>query len=124
MASVASGGTADRITARILFKVLRRGSGTRARYSSTSFGGTLPFAAEPRLREFACFIRVLPHDAESAAHPGARHRERDEGEGIPVGSAGGPAAPGRHSAHNAHDKAHDAARQRVLHGPIGREPRR
>src|SRR5882762_3109077 len=45
MASVASGGTAARIAARIFFKVLRAGSGTPARYSSTFFGGRLPFAA-------------------------------------------------------------------------------
>src|ERR1022692_471883 len=60
MASVASGGTADRIAARILFNVLRAGSGTAARYSSTFFGATLPFAAEPRSPEFAFFIRVSP----------------------------------------------------------------
>jgi hypothetical protein len=60
MASVASGGTADRITARILFKVLRAGSGTPARYSSTSVGATLPFEAAPRSPEFTCFIQVLP----------------------------------------------------------------
>src|SRR6266849_4152347 len=58
MASVASGGTADRIAARTLFKVLRAGSGMPARYSSTSFEATLAFAAGPRSREFAFFIRV------------------------------------------------------------------
>src|SRR5216684_1507457 len=52
MASVASGGTADRIAARILFKVLRAGSGTPARYSSTFFGAPLLFAAGPRLPDF------------------------------------------------------------------------
>jgi len=51
MASVASVGTADRITARTLFKVLRAGSGTPARYSPTLFGATF-FAAEPRSRRF------------------------------------------------------------------------
>src|SRR5271157_4048906 len=58
MTSVASGGAADRIAARILFNVLRAGSGTPARYSSTFFGVTLPFAAVPRSPEFAFFIRV------------------------------------------------------------------
>src|SRR6266571_2350578 len=57
MVSVASGGATDRIKARILFKVLRAGSGTRATYSSTSFGATLRFAAEPRA--FAFFIRGI-----------------------------------------------------------------
>src|SRR5271166_4205782 len=59
MASVASAGTTDRITARTLFKVVRAGSGTPARYSSTSFGMTLPFAAGPRSRECAFFILLL-----------------------------------------------------------------
>src|SRR5271157_1738586 len=59
MTSVASGGAADRIVARILFKVLRAGSGTPARYSSTFFGVTLPFAAVPRSLEFAFVIRVI-----------------------------------------------------------------
>src|SRR6266566_8845321 len=59
MVSVASGGAKDRITARILFKVLRAGSGTRATYSSTSFGAALRFAAEPRARAFAFFIRGI-----------------------------------------------------------------
>src|SRR2546427_8553070 len=47
MASVACGGTADWITARIFFKVVRAGSGTPARYSSTLFGVALPFAGKP-----------------------------------------------------------------------------
>src|SRR6266581_9333155 len=59
MVSVASGGAKDRITARILFKVLRAGSGTRATYSSTSFGAALRFAAEPRALGFAFFIRGI-----------------------------------------------------------------
>src|SRR5271165_2642355 len=59
MTSVASGGAAARIAARTLFKVLRAGSGTPARYSSTVCGAVLPLAAEPRLRELAFFIRVI-----------------------------------------------------------------
>ncbi len=59
MTSVPSGGTADRIVARILFKVLRAGSGTPARYSSTFLGATLPFADEPRPLEFAFFMREI-----------------------------------------------------------------
>src|SRR5712664_1927248 len=67
MVSVASGGTADRIAARILFKVLRAGSATRARYSSMFFGGLfgalfgapLPFGGELRLPDFTFFIRAL-----------------------------------------------------------------
>src|SRR5260370_40291962 len=59
MASVASGGKAERIAARTLFKVLRAGSGTAARYSSVVFGAARPFAAEPRLRAFDFFIRAI-----------------------------------------------------------------
>ena len=58
MVSVASGGTADRIAARILFKVLRAGSGTPARYSSTFFGARLAFVAEPRLPDRTFFMRA------------------------------------------------------------------
>src|SRR5271165_3819172 len=61
MASVASGGAMDRIAARTRFNVLRAGSGTRARYSSTSFGGRLRFAGKPRARELAFFIDTLQH---------------------------------------------------------------
>ena len=46
MVSMASGGTAERITLRIFCKVLRPGSGTPARYSSTFFGAALPFVRE------------------------------------------------------------------------------
>src|SRR5882762_3391042 len=56
MTSVASGGTAERIVARILLSVLRAGSGILARYSSTSFGATLAFAVERLLPDFAFFI--------------------------------------------------------------------
>src|SRR5947209_20503854 len=59
MVSVASGGRADRIAARSLFKVLRPGSGTPARYSSTFFGTRLPFAPEPRSPDLAFFMRVI-----------------------------------------------------------------
>src|SRR5271165_5782435 len=55
----ASGGTADRIAARTLFNVLRAGSGTPARYSSTFFGAALPFAAELRSPEFPFFMGVI-----------------------------------------------------------------
>src|ERR1700737_4897593 len=56
MASVASGGTADRIAARTFFKELRAGSGTAARYSSVFFGAALPFMVEPRAPAIAFFI--------------------------------------------------------------------
>src|SRR6266481_5463960 len=56
MTSVASAGTAERIVARILLKVVRPGSGTLAMYSSTSFGPTLAFALERLLPDFAFFI--------------------------------------------------------------------
>src|SRR6266699_1455003 len=63
MVSVASGGTADRIATRILFKVLRAGSGTPARYSSTFFGASLPFAAELRLPDFTFFMWEMLQEA-------------------------------------------------------------
>src|SRR5258708_745731 len=59
MVSVASVGTADRIAARILFKVLRAGSATLARYASTLFGAPLLFAAELRLPDFTFFMRAI-----------------------------------------------------------------
>jgi hypothetical protein len=55
MVSVASGGRADRIAARIVFKVLRAGSGTPARYSSILFGVSPAFAADLRVAGLACF---------------------------------------------------------------------
>src|SRR5258708_6101643 len=57
MVSVVSAGTADRIAARILFKVLRVGSGRPARYSSTFFGVPLALAAELRVPDFTFFMR-------------------------------------------------------------------
>src|SRR5712671_187407 len=56
MTSVASAGTAERIVARILLRVVRAGSGTLAMYSSTSFGATLAFAVGRRLIALAFFI--------------------------------------------------------------------
>src|ERR1700741_4565988 len=56
MISTASGGTAERMAARIFFSVLRAGWGTRAMYSSTFFGAPLLFAADLRLRDFGFFI--------------------------------------------------------------------
>src|SRR5207245_4698749 len=69
MVSVASGGTADRIAARILFKVLRAGSGTPARYSSTFFGAPLPFAAELRLPDFTFFTRATLQNSHFKSMP-------------------------------------------------------
>src|SRR5215469_8260105 len=59
MVSVASGGRADRIAARILFKVPRAGSGTPARYSSILFGGSPALAADLRVVDLACFMRTM-----------------------------------------------------------------
>src|ERR1700674_2053304 len=78
---MASGGAADRIIFRTLFKVLRAGSRTPARYSSTLFGTRLPFATEPRSPEFVFFIWVTPHENSlqvclSDAGLFIRHRER------------------------------------------------
>src|SRR2546427_11400086 len=68
MVSVASGGPADRMAERILFKVLRAGSGTPARYSSTFFGAPLPFAAEPRLPDFTFFMRAILREFPLRVH--------------------------------------------------------
>src|SRR5258708_297499 len=68
MASVAPGGTAERIAARILFKVPRAGSGTRARYSSTLFAAPLLFAAELRSADFAFFMREMLQEARNRVH--------------------------------------------------------
>ncbi|SRR6266851_1174789 len=69
MTSVASAGTTDRIAARTLFNVLRAGSGTAARYSSTVLGTALPFASEPRLADaLAFFIRTMI-TGDWEAHP-------------------------------------------------------
>src|ERR1700736_2640413 len=76
MASVASGGTADRIAARILFKVPRAGSGTPARYSSTFFGAPLPFAAELRLPDFTLFMRAMLQEAPIQVYASARRARR------------------------------------------------
>ena len=51
MPSVVSDGATDRIVARILFKVLRAGSETLARYSSMVFGTDLPFLVIPMPRD-------------------------------------------------------------------------
>src|SRR5271170_3070747 len=67
MTSVVSGGTTDRIVARTRFRVLRAGSGTPARYSST-LCGALPF--EPGSLEVAFFIpTVRAHAWAPTLHP-------------------------------------------------------
>src|SRR5438128_5689232 len=79
MSSVVSAGTTDRIAARTLFNVLRAGSGTAARYSSTVSAAAVVFAAAGRARdeffsifkscqEEHAFSRTLP-DLVSAALP-------------------------------------------------------
>src|SRR5437879_2875066 len=79
MVSVACGGTADRIAARILFKVLRAGSGTPARYSSTFFGAPLPFATELRLPDFTFFMRAMLQELPLQVHaPDRRAAVRHE----------------------------------------------
>src|SRR5467141_3061821 len=72
MASAASGGAADRIAERISFRVPRAGSGTPARYSSTFFGGPLPFAAELRLPDFTFFMRPMLREVSIEVYASAR----------------------------------------------------
>jgi hypothetical protein len=52
---VASGGTTERIVARIVFKVVRAGSGIPARYPSMLFGALLVFPAGLRRAGFVPF---------------------------------------------------------------------
>src|SRR6266702_3035423 len=79
MVSVACGGTADRIAARILFKVLRAGCGTPARYSSTFFGAPLPFATKLRLPDFTFFMRAMLQELPLQVHaPDRRTAVRHE----------------------------------------------
>src|SRR5215469_1287004 len=66
MTSVASGGTTERIVARILFKVLRAGSGTPARYSSMLFGVSPVFSAA--LRRAGLFPFTEEHYENFHAH--------------------------------------------------------
>src|SRR5260370_13413514 len=63
MISVVSGGTAARIAVRILSNVLRAGSGTRARYSSTLFGAPLRLAAGLRFPDFRFFTSAILQEA-------------------------------------------------------------
>ena len=55
MTSAVSAGTADRIVARTLFKVLRAGSETWDRYWSTVLKVELLFAEEARARAHAAY---------------------------------------------------------------------
>ena len=59
MTSVASGGTAERIVARIVFNVVRAGSGTVARYSSMLFGASLVLSAAWRRAGVAGFTEAF-----------------------------------------------------------------
>src|SRR5271166_1829632 len=70
MTSVASGGATERITARTFSRVLRAGSGTDARYSSTFFGAAVVFINQSS-RERAA--RLLP----------CRHRLRHLVDAVP-----------------------------------------
>jgi len=50
--------TTERIAARIFFKALRAGSGTRAKYSSTFLGGPVRLAGDLLLRDFVFFTQA------------------------------------------------------------------
>src|SRR5271166_1297983 len=92
MTSVASGGATDRIAARTFSRVLRAGSGTAARYSSTVFGAALLFVPEPRPPAIAFFMRRKTHpqpspqyEAQSYVRPDLfrRHRLRHLVDAVP-----------------------------------------
>src|SRR5580700_7548711 len=76
MISVASGGAAERMTARISFKVLRAGSGTPARYSSIVLGARLGFAVKVPLAGFAFFIRAMLQELSPQLHQKAGLRRQ------------------------------------------------
>ena len=61
--------------------------------------------------------------AEFAACPSTRHGKHDERKWIPMRPEGGSLVPGHCRTHNTHDKSHNAARQGMCHGSLGREPR-
>ena len=69
MVSVASGGKAERIAARILFKAVRAGSGTLARYSSMFRGAPLRFGTERRLADLAFFTPAISQESPFHAEP-------------------------------------------------------
>ncbi len=71
MVSVAADGVVDRIAVRILFNMLRAGSGTRARYSSIFFGTPLRLLAGLRFRGFIVFKVRFP---DTSLHYGCRHQ--------------------------------------------------
>ncbi len=60
MVSVAWGGTAERMISRILFKVLRAGSGTPSRYSSMFFGIFVFFMRQSSGNERDAFATDAP----------------------------------------------------------------
>src|SRR5437899_1077766 len=82
MISVACAGTADRIIARTLFNVLRAGSGTPARYSSTLLGAVF-LVEEAGARDVDFFMgkqqagRAVPFPVQRplllVVHHGARN---------------------------------------------------
>ena len=79
MTSVASGGTTDRILARIVFKVVRAGSGTPARYSSMLFGASLVFSAASRRAGFVPFTEEQYenfHARENISYRSERSKRR------------------------------------------------
>jgi hypothetical protein len=82
---IAAGGRADRIAVRISFNMLRAGSETRAKYSSTFFGTLLRFLPEMALRDFTFFIVGSPRVQALRRHSGAslrwllRRSQRDQG---------------------------------------------
>src|SRR5215471_20887063 len=77
---MASAGTTARMAARISFRGLRAGLGTRARYSSTFFEAVFPLPAEPRLAGFTFFIWAMLQAAEENCH----HCSRRAGPKLPL----------------------------------------
>src|ERR1700721_145586 len=76
MISVASGGAAERMTARISFKVLRAGSGTPARYSSIVLGARLGFAFGGSLADFPFFMCAMLQERGCQLHQKGSPRGR------------------------------------------------
>src|SRR5438105_13207727 len=79
MVSPASRGTTERIAARILFKALRAGFGTRAKYSFALFARDSRLAGELRLPDFAFFTREsIAQRWRRAAPSGVKSKNRRE----------------------------------------------
>src|SRR3989442_16009307 len=110
-----------------LFRSLRAGSGTPARYSSTFFGAPLPFAAELRLPDFTFFMRAMLQGLALQVHApdhraAVRHEKCHSLKSIrtnppaPRARAKDPTLPKRGMGHPPEVSPHLSGRELVLAG--------